>query len=581
MNKNGNIILLMIVLVLMFSGCARYERDPGEVIIHVLSEPDMLNPLTYRSFESNNVLQKIFLPLLNIDFKSLELIPVLAEGKPEIKARAGGGLLITYNIRKEALWDNGTPVTAKDIEFTLKVIKNPKVNNARTRPYYEFIEDLLLYDDNLRKLTFVCKEIYTRAEAQCGTIPIIPEYIYDPQGLMKEFTLKQLIEAEEELINNPQIINFATAFNSEKFQREKGFIVGSGPYQFKEWKTGQRIVLKKKESWWGEEFKGTNIYFEAVPTRLIYQIINDLSTALVALKGGKIDVLKGMRAKDFLELHKSAKFTEKFNSHTSPQLVFTYLGIYTRLPKFSDKKVRQALAHMIDVDKIIEKICYGMAERVIGPIHPSMKKQYNFDIKPYEYNLEKAKQLLAEAGWKDTNGNGTIDRVIEGVLVEFNIEFIYNSGNDTRKNIGLIFQENARKVGIQVTVTPQEWSVYLENLKNHNFEMNCSGMIDIPLPQDHNPVYHTQSYYGGSNYSGFGNDETDALIDSIRSELDVEKRGEMNKRFQEILHDEVPMIYLYTPKARIAVHKRFTNVYISELRPGFWSPSFSYTEDLQ
>jgi len=311
---------------------------------------------------------------------------------------------------------------------------------------------------------------------------------------------------------------------------------------------------------------------------LVYQTINDQTTALVALKAQKVDVMRGIKAKDFIDLKKSEKFNENFYGHTPMSLQYTYLGINTRLDKFSDRRTRQALAQIVDVERIIETIEYGLSTKVIGPIHPSKTEDYNFGIKPYEYNIDVAKQLLEDAGWKDSNGNGILDKEIEGEIVEFDINYTYNSGNDIRKSVGLIFQEEARKVGINVSVTPQEWSIYLDNLKNHKFEMYYGAWIAAPIPNDPKQIWHTESYNGGSNYVGFGNAETDELIDSIRTTFDKRKRSQLYKRFQQTLHDEVPYIFMHSPNEKIAVHKRFANADASVMRPGYWEAGFIYSD---
>jgi peptide/nickel transport system substrate-binding protein len=558
------------------SKSAETKGGSPDVVIHELSDADMLNPINYTDAGAGYILKNLFQPLMDVDFKTLDLVPVLAVSRPQIeKTDDGKKMNITYEIRPEAQWDNGTPITAKDVEFTLKVIKNPKVNNPQNKPYYEFIEDIKIDENNPRKFTLFCKNVYILAEASSGDYGILPAYIYDPKGLMSGFNIKQLTNDKASLENDPKILEFANDFNSEKFQREAASIVGSGAYKLQEWVTGQRIVLARKENWWGDKAANKNAYFEAKPPRITYQTINDLTTALVALKGGNIDVMRSIKPKDFVELPKSSKVADNFNLSTPMQLAYIYFGINTRLPKFSDKKTRQALAHLCDVDKMIKTIYYNQAQQIIGPIHPSKSKEYNKDIAPYDFNVEKAKQLLSEAGWKDTNGDGTLDKVINGEPTELTIEFSYNSGNDMRKAMVLMFQEEARKVGIKVNVVTQAWDVYLDNQKNHRFEMFVGSWISSPVPNDHKQIFHTESYNGGSNYVGFGNNESDALIDSIRVELDENKRAEMNKRFQVMLHEESPYVFLFAPTERIAIHKRFTNAETSAMRPGYWEAGFT------
>jgi len=545
------------------------------VTSHELSDAQMLNPINYSDAGAGYILSNIFYSLLEIDFETLELVPVVAESRPEIEETEDGGMLITYRIRPEAKWDNGEQITAKDVEFALKVIKNPKVDNLNNKPYFEFIEDMKFYEDDPLKFTFVCKDVYILAEVQSGDIDLMPRHIYDPKGLMDEFTIKQLAENAPELATNPKIVEFATDFNSEKYQRDPKFIQGCGPYLLKEWQTGQKLIITKKENWWGDQLKGKGMHFEVYPPEIIYQTINDQTTAKEALIAGKVDVMRGIKPQDFQYLPKSDKFVKNFVAHTPPQMAYTYLGLNVRKPMFSDKRTRQALAHLVDVDKIIEVVVLGYGEKAIGPIHPAKTKQYNNNITPYPYDVEKAKALLAEAGWKDSNNDGVLDNVINGQKVNFEFNYLYNQGNDSRKAVGLLLQEEARKVGITVNVLSQDWSIFLESTKQHDFDMYYGAWISTPIPTDHKQIYHTASYNGGSNYTGFGNDQTDALIDSIRITLDDDKRAVLNHRFQEILHDECSYIFLYYPKEKIAIHKRFSNAETSPMRPGYRVSGFS------
>lgn len=548
------------------------------VIAHELSDAQMLNPFNYSGAGAGYILSNLFYSLLEIDFNTLELVPVVAESRPEIEVTEEGKMKITYTIRKEAKFDDGTQITAKDVEFALKVILNPKVDNPNQKPSYEFIEDMIFYEDDPLKFTYICEEVFILAEVQSGDIDLLPRKIYDPKGLMDEFTIKELASSTNELATNEKIIEFAESWNSEKHQRDKEWIQGCGPYLLDEWQTGQKIVLKKKENWWGDQLVGKGMHFDIHPSKIVYQTINDQTTAKEALKAGEVDVMRSVKPKDFNQLKKTEKYMNNFVSHTPPQMAYSYLGINVRRPMFSDKRTRQALAHLIDVDKIIDAIVLGYGVRAVGPIHPSKKKQFNANIKPYPYNPGKAKELLAKAGWEDRDGDGILDNTIDGENMKFEMEYLYNQGNDTRKAVGLLFQEEARKIGITVNVVSQDWSIFLEHTKQHDFDMYYGGWVSSPIPSDHKQIYHTVSYNGGSNYTGFGNDETDALIDAIRVEIDEDKRAILNHKFQEILHDECSYIYLYNPTERIAIHKRFSNAETSPMRPGYRLSGFTVNQ---
>lgn len=577
MKYTRNLLVIALVLFTTF-GCNK-KKGKNEVIIHELSDTDMLNPTNYQSADAGYYLAQMFQSFTVIDPRNLKEVPLLAKALPVEEYDSVTNILkYTFEIREEAKWDNGQPVTAKDAEFSLKVIKCPTVNDEPQKPYFELISDVITYPDNPRKITIVCNKKYILAESTCSQFLIMPQYIYDPKKILDNYTIKQLNE-KKELAEDQKLKEFGAEYNSEKYQREKGYIGGSGPYEFDEWVTGQRIVLKKKKNWWGDKFAATEYSFEAHPDKLIYKVIKDQTGALTALKGLQLDVMYGIKSKDFVEQCKTSKnVTDNYNLSTPLSMAYTYFGINMRNPKFEDVRVRKALAHLVDVEKIIHVIGYDLGQRVNGPISPYKKGAFNDTITPYDFNIEKAKKLLADAGWKDSNGNGTVDKMINGQLTEFNITFTYNAGNDTRRDAAMIFKEAARQAGISVDVVPQEWSMYIENQKQHNFEMFYGGWIGATTPDDPKQIFHTESINGGSNYVYFGNAETDKLIEDIRSELNVEKRNDLDRQLQVILHDQVPYIFIWSPTEKIAISKRFTNAETFIVRPGFNEAAFKLTD---
>ncbi len=564
----------LVFLLVSFHSCSSYVPQDNVVRLHELSDADKLNPITYQDAGAGYIIRHIFMTLLEIDFETLQLSPGLAESRPVMEKDSSGTLYITYTLRKEAVWDNGQQITPQDVEFSLKCIKVPKVDNQQNKPYYEFIQDIKYYPEEPRKFTFVCNKSYLLAEASSGDFPLMPKYKYDPKDLLGKYSLLQLSTEGDKLAEEPALIEFSSEFNSEKFQREKDFVEGCGPYRLIEWTTGQRIVLERKKDWWGDQLKDQGFRFQANAHKLIYTTVNDQTSALVSLKAGNLDVMRSIKSKDYDELPKSEKFNLNFNKYTPKQLAYTYIGLNLKKKQFSSKLTRQALCHLLDVDQMIETIKYRQAQRVIGPIHPT-KPEYNTNILPYEFNVEKARKMLADDGWKDTNGDGTIDKMIDGERVEFVVTFTFNAGNDERKATALLFQEEARKVGITVNVLAQDWSVYLDKQKRHEFDMFFGAWIGTPVPWDPKQIFHTESSNDGSNYVSYGNQQSDALIDSIRDEIDENRRKIYYLKLQEMLHEDVPYIFLWAPYERIAIHKKFTNADTYVMRPGYWEAGFT------
>ncbi|MFI5149730.1 MAG: ABC transporter substrate-binding protein [Bacteroidia bacterium] len=574
--KRSNTFLYTLLVVGLFLtiGCEQHPKEKFRVVIWELADPEMLNPVLTTDNNSDMVLKYMFQSLIEIDFKTLQLTPCLAESRPQIETTADGKVHLTFRIRKEANWDNGTPVTARDVEFTLKAVYNPAVNNPGVKSTLDNIGDIQLYPDDPKKLTITYNTVYFLAEIGAGGFQIIPEYAYDPKGLMKDYSMKELLTNANKYLQDPKIQEFATDMNSEKRMRDKNFICGSGAYELENWTSHQRLTLKKKKSYWGDALAEKVPYLAAGPDQLVFNTIGDMTAAVVALKAGNLDVIYSIKPKDFVELRKNPAVTEKFNIATPPMLSYTYIGMNTKSKLFNTKKTRQAFSHLADVDRYIETVYYGLAQKVIGPVHPS-NRCYNKDITAYDFNIDKAKALLAEDGWKDSNGDGVLDKMIDGVHTEFKVKLTTNSESELRKSIALMFQEAARKAGIEVTVDAQEWSTFLSNLKKHNLDLFISAWVQTPVDNDLKQILHGVSAGpGGDNYASFTNNLNDSLIDAIRVELDDDKRAALYKKLQVVLHEEAPFIYLFSPTERMAFSKKFTNAEASSMRPGFNASQF-------
>lgn len=550
-------------------------NDPN-VVIHNLGDPDKLNPLTSSSADASYIQQQIYSAMLEYDPATLELVPHAAVARPTItelnEGEYAGGMSLTFEIRPEAAWDNGTPITAEDVVFTVKAVKNPKVNAAPQRPYLEFIHDIQVDPANPKKFTVFSKQRYFLAESSIGTITIMPEYVYDPDKIMRKFSIPQLNDpkTQEALSVNPDIKRFADFFNGNKFEREPDGVIGSGPYSFKEWKLSEYIILERKKDWWGDKVKDMPL-IKAYPPKIVYKMVNDQGTAVVQMRNEELDVQVSIKPELFVELKEDKEFNRVYELSTPDQFSYVYLGFNTKNPKFSDKRVRRAFAHLVNRDDIIESLYQSLAIRTNGPINPK-KNYYAKDLAPIEYDPEKAKALLEEAGWKDTDGNGIIDKMINGKKVEMKVEYKFNQGNPIRKNIGLLLQEEAKRVGIDVQVIAREWTVYLEDTKRRDFELMCLAWVQGPGLDDLKQIWHTSSDSpDGSNRVGFGNEASDKIIDEIRVTLDEKRRNELYLEIQKIIYDEQPYVFVCVPSERIGIHRRFDAAgrKTSSLRPGY------------
>lgn len=566
------------------TGCGTKEcppitsTDATRVKHHSLSDPQSLNPYNGQGETSTYIAYQVQGALYYTNFKTYELTPVLATADPVFTERGDGFIDMEMEIRPEATWDDGSPVTGHDVAFSLKVMKTPKVDNAQNKPYFEYIKAIEVDAENPKKFKLKI-EPYMIAHGALTQLYILPKSVYDPKGLLEGYTVEQLEANKEALKNDKTLDEYAQFFNDTPFKRQ--MTAGCGPYTFDRWETNQRVVFKLKENWWGHQLAEVNHFFEAYPKEIIYEVINDLTTAVVALKGEKIDAMRSINPKDFVEdLRENACFTDRYHTYTPPLFSYDYIGLNVKKPMFAEQKTRLALAYLMNVDQLIQSFCFGLGVPVASIIHPSITNLLNTDLEPIPYDLEKAKTLLAEAGWTDSNSDGILDREIDGKRVDFEFTVITNNGNDRRRMGCLIFQEGCRKAGIKVNVETQEWSNLLENTKTHNFDAYIGGWISSPNESDPKQIWHTESYNGGSNYVGFGDAASDALIEELRRELDPDKRAQLWKDLQAAIREDMPYIFLLSQTERIAIHKKYDNAYSSGIRPGYWKNGFKPAESL-
>ena len=535
-----------------------------------------LNPFLYGLIYDVNVSKMIFQSLLDFDFETYEMLPELVKSAPVIEdindGEYAGGQKFVYEIFEEAVWDDGKPVTGHDFVFSLKVGFNPKLPQIqRQAVYLESIADVEVAADNPKKITVFTKDKYILAKPAINNWYVLPEHIYDPEGLLKDVSLRDLRDEKktDEMAENENLAKFAEAFADPKFARE--IVSGSGPYELVEWVDDQRVVLAKKKNWWGDQLADKYKLLAAYPDTLAFIPIPDQSAGINALKGENIDVAYQVDPKQFIDLRNTEFVQPIFDFFTPPTYTIFMTTINNRNPKLSDKRVRRALAHLVDMDLVINDLYDDMGERAIGPVFPD-KKYFAKDLKPIPYDAEQARALLEEAGWQDSNGNGIVDKVIDGELTELKLDYLYVPASNYQDNYSELFKNNAQKAGIEINRVAVEANVVSQRRRNGDYELAGWGTSWAPLPDDLKQLWHTDGAVpGGPNYSRFGNAETDALIETVRFTSDEEERNKLYQQIQEIIYDEQPVIFQLIPLERIVVHKRFEPVYS---RMGIYLPHF-------
>ena len=545
-------------------------------VIHELSDPEGLNPMVTNDASSSALFNRVYEKLLEQDFESTDLYPVIAEARPTVSE---DHLTYTFTLRKNVKFSDGKPLTAKDVVFSYKVVKNPLITDgAALRNYYESVANVEAKDDHTVVVTMT--KPYFLAEYFLGGLWIMPKHVLDPKNLTDGYSFAETGDMAKSQ-SNASLKAFAAWYNTPEVKRDVKLNIGSGPYMFDEWKTGESISLKRSSSWWNA---GSDKWNPAYPEKLFYKVINDRSAAVVALKNGEID---------FMEYVPAAKFVEELDTVATPFIrkatyktqIYSYLGFNMNHPILSDKAIRKAMAHCIDRDALIKQVMRSLATAVNSPIYDD-RPEYDASIKGVPYNLSEAKKILAAAGWKDLNGDGVLDKVLNGKPTPLALSILVNAGNETREAIAVSFSDELRKVGIKLEVRKLEWSVFLENMRSRKFEVSIGAWVNDPIPSDPYQIWHSSQIGNkGSNYVGFNNPRADQLLELNRVEFDEQKRIAYMREFQQIVAEEQPYVFLWTPLYPAAYNTRLQNVRFSYVRPGYnptqwWIPKsmWKYTE---
>jgi peptide/nickel transport system substrate-binding protein len=527
------------------------------LLVHSLSDPEQLNPLTSNDAAASSILQYIMQSLLTRDPRTLELKPLIAAARPAISADR---LSYTFTIRRDAHFQDGRPLTGEDVLFSIKAIKCPLVNAPFLRVYFNSVIDARLVDQFT--VQFTIKEPYFLNESVLGGIDVLPRHYYDPANLLKDVKISDLARPVDQLPEN--VKKFAEDFN-KNYSRNP---MGSGPYKFANWKTGREIELVRDASYWGNGKEGVDQPFF---DRHKYRIINNMDAALVTLKSGSLDEM-GLTPIQHVRGSGSERFRREFEKFEYFAPNYSYIGWNNDHVIFRDKRVRKAMTYFTDRRQMVASILFGLGEVVEGPIY-FFRPEYDKTLPSYSFDPQRGLELLKQTGWSDTDGDGILDKTIDGRKVPFRFELKINSGNTTRKSVALTLQDELRKHGIDVSVREIDWTIFLSDVKARKFDAVILGWsMSVSEPDAYQVWHSSQAANKGSNHIGYKNARVDQILEQYRREFDPQKRIDLYREFQQILSDEQPYTFLFVNKSVVAVQRRIRGVEVfpGGIRPIDW-----------
>jgi peptide/nickel transport system substrate-binding protein len=557
---------LTLLLIAFVIGCGKSDKPSentyglstkNQVIWWQLADATNIIPGLNHDVTAQYVASFIWESLNGANPRTNELIAGLAS----LPVISEDHLTYTYTINPKAKFSDGKPVTGEDVIFSFKTVMNPmQVETSSLKNYLNPIDSIGIVDGDKMKVAFYMKEPYYQNDRVLGGgyVKILPKHIFDPKNLTDQMSWGEIKSGN---VKNKVFAEQAEWFAAPDHARDPKYLIGSGAYLFSEWRTNDRITLKLDSNYWGMH----EPWSEAYVGEIILKTISDNNAAVTALKAKEIDFMDNVPMQLYFQID-SAKhpYVRKDTLYYNARTMIEWNGKH---PIFSDKKVRWAMGHLVNRDLIIKELYKGMAQPVNGPINFT-QPFYDATLPPLEFSPDKAKQMLAEAGWTDSDGDGTLDKVINGKKTPFEFTFMNPSSSEIVRQITLILTEQFKKVGIKANINAVEWSLWIENNRTQKYDAAIASIAGNASEDDPYQMWHSsQAKNKGSNVYSFINAEADQILEQNRVEFDVAKREALIKRLQRIIYDEQPVTFLWSPALRMARLDRFDNVEFFRQRP--------------
>jgi peptide/nickel transport system substrate-binding protein len=484
----------------------------GDTFVHAsIGDITGLIPNITSDSASHTVGNLIYDGLVQLD-KDLNWAPAIAESWQFSK----DCLTLTFKLRKNVKWHDGRPFTADDVIFTYKAMLNPKTPTAY-RDDFEPVKEVQAVDPYTVRVTY--SQPFAKALGSWG------------QTMLPKHLLEKAVE-EGKLREAPQNLK----------------PVGTGPYRFQEWKSGEKVVLVANKDY----------YIEGRPYigRIVYRIIPSQATIFLELKAKGVDLAE-LTAIQYERQTDYPAFKKDYNKYHYSANRYTYLGFNLKDERFKDRRVRQAFAHAINKAELIEGVVMGLGREATGPYRPGTWA-YTDKVKRYEFSPTKARALLAAAGWTDRNGDGIL-RNKEGQPFSFTIRT--NQGNEERKKVAEIIQQRLKEIGVQTDIQTIEWAALLkEYIKQKRFDAIVLGWGTGVDPDQYAVWHSSQNGPDQLNSFSYANAEVDALLEKGRATCHQQERVATYHRIQQILAEDQPYIFLYFRETLPVVSSRVRGI---------------------
>jgi peptide/nickel transport system substrate-binding protein len=545
--RNLSMLAVTLLVACDGGGSTTADKDPQEqpqppaaeggtrdtLVVGWQADIGQLISVVAESVVDSNILGNLSYPLVQAEFDcSLKKSPGLAKSWEWSE----DGTILKMELRDDITWEDGTKVTAEDIAFTYELVADPATNSPRLSHIKRLKEDGRPKIVDPTHIEWHFTQAFDRdTQMSQVALNLVPKHIF---GSADRATLKG-----HERVNQP---------------------LSYGPWRLAKWEPNQRIVLEPNTRFTGPE------EYRPKLNRVIFRIIPEYSSRLLDLETGKIDMMEQVLVADadrLREEHPELRFVRRgWRSQD-------YIGWNLSNPLFEDLNVRKALALGANVDSMIQKLLTSKtgepyARRSIGTVTPALCGVHNDDVKPVPYDVVKAKELLAEAGWKDTNGDGVLDK--NGKKFEFTL--LTNNGNKRRADVAVLFQDQMKELGVSVSIEKLETNTLNQRMADRDFEAALQGWA-AGLFVDPSTLWGCDKKDAEGkileknlfNFTGYCNPELDKLMDQGFSTPNPKDAAPIWKDVQARIHADQPYLFLWWMDEIVAIHERFEHTSINVL----------------
>lgn len=512
-------VKILVVMVLCFNCMQIFSESLGNpdapvkgvFNYNLSSQPTTLNPLSSSDNYASQVQAYVVESLGKRNIDTYEYEPYLASAWDISK----DGLTYEFELRKNVKWFDGKPLTAQDVKFSFDAIVDPdnKYETAHIKSYFENIDSCEVL--NPHKVRFKVKKKYFKNFEVIAGMDILPKHIYSD-------TSKD---------------------NKKKLNKT---IIASGPYKVGKLRRGKYIELVENENWWGRNVESLKDYYKFEKIRM--RFIKEPNIALQRLEKGDID-FDTLRAEDYVQKTKGKNWGKKLHKHKvqhdGPQ-GYGFIAWNLQNDLFKSKKTRLALYKLLDRQKMIEKFLFGMSEPARGPWY-NRSVYADPNVEPVKFDRAEAIKLLKEDGWKDSDGDFILDKVINGK--KHDLSFSILLPNDAFKKYLVIYQQDAKKAGVKIDIRLLEWNSFVQKLDERSFEAVVLAWSGGSVDLDPKQIWHSESSKNkGSNFISYNNPEVDTLIEKARVTLDKDERIKVLRKVYKMIAEDVPYAFLFNSK---------------------------------